>query len=60
MSRQSEEGESDPYIKTGDKSDPNNYRPISVLQIIASIFERLISNPITKIMNKHDLVKKKA
>ena len=56
MSRQFEEGQNDPYIKTGDKSDPIHNRPISVLQIIASIFERPISNQNTIFMDKHEKV----
>ena len=38
-----------------DKSDPNNYRSISVLSII-SIFERHISKSITKLMDKFELI----
>ena len=45
-----------PIFKKGDKSDPNNYRPISVLPVISSIFERHISNSITKFMDKYDLI----
>ena len=33
-----------PIFKKGSKADVNNYRPISVLPIINSIFERHISN----------------
>ena len=39
-----------PIFKKGDKSDPNNYRPISVLPVISSIFERHISNCVSKFM----------
>ena len=45
-----------PIFKKGDKSDPNNYRPISVLPIISSIYERHISNSITRFMDKYDLI----
>ena len=45
-----------PIFKTGDKSDPNNYRPISVLPVNSSIFERHISNCVTKFMDTYDLI----
>ena len=45
-----------PIFKQGDKSDLNNYRPISVLLIISSIFERHISNCVTKFMDTYDLI----
>ena len=45
-----------PIFKKGDKSDPNNYRTISVLPIISSIFERHISNCVTKFMDTYDLI----
>ena len=31
-------------FKNGDKGDPGNYRPMSVLLTIASVFEKLIYN----------------
>ena len=31
-----------PIYKTGERIDPNNYRPISVLSTIARIFEKVI------------------
>ena len=45
-----------PIFKKGNKSDPNNYRPISVLPIISSIFETHISNCVTKFMDTHNLI----
>ncbi|CAH2107280.1 unnamed protein product [Euphydryas editha] len=31
-----------PLYKSGNKTDPNNYRPVSVLPVISKIFERII------------------
>ena len=45
-----------PIFKKGNKSDPNNYRPISVLPVISSIFERHISNCVTKFLDTHSLI----
>ena len=33
-----------PIYKANCKSDPNNYRPISIINIIAKIFERIVYN----------------
>ena len=33
-----------PVLKNGDDTDPNNYRPISLLSIFNRIFERLMYN----------------
>lgn len=45
-----------PIFKKGDKSDPNNYRPISVLPVISSVFEKHISNCITHFLDKYDII----
>ena len=37
-------------------STPNNNRPISVLLVISSIFERHISNFVTKFMDTHSII----
>ena len=33
-----------PIFKSGDKKDPSNYRPISVLPALSKIFEKLVYN----------------
>lgn len=33
-----------PIYKTGSRSDPGNYRPVSVLPVISKIFERILYN----------------
>ena len=40
----------------GSKNDPNNYRPISILPIVARIFERLIANQLYNHCNLHGLI----
>ena len=42
--------------KSGDKTDPNNYRPISLLPVISKIYERIIYNRINHFLNKHKVL----
>jgi hypothetical protein len=45
-----------PVHKSGNKSDPNNYRPISVLTSISKILEKLINNRLVQYLNKFNLL----
>ena len=45
-----------PIFKKGSKADINNYRPISVLPIIKSIFERHISNCLVDYLESNNLL----
>ena len=45
-----------PIFKKGSKADVNNYRPISVLPIINSIFERHISNSLVNYLESNSLL----
>lgn len=40
-----------PIHKTGDKSDVRNYRPISILNVIPKIFEKLVSRYLTSTLS---------
>ena len=31
-----------PLFKAGDRDDVNNYRPISVISVVAKVFERIV------------------
>lgn len=45
--------------KAGNKIDPNNYRPISVLPVISKIFEKILYNQLETYLNEIDFLNKK-
>lgn len=40
-----------PIFKSGKRSDPNNYRPISVLPVMSKIFEKILYNRLETYLN---------
>ena len=45
-----------PIFKKGDKSDPGNYRPISLTSQICKVLESIICDNIVNHLNKHTLL----
>jgi hypothetical protein len=45
-----------PVHKKGPKSDPKNYRPVSLTSIICKIMEKLVRKRLLNHLNKHDLI----
>ena len=45
-----------PIFKKGIKTDPENYRPISVLPVVAKIFEKLVFNQFYEYLNNNSLL----
>lgn len=45
-----------PLFKSGSKSDPGNYRPISVLPVMSKIFEKIIHNRLLKYLKSIDFL----
>lgn len=45
-----------PIFKSGDKEDPGNYRPISILPTLSKIFERHIGNQLLAFFEKNNVV----
>ena len=47
-----------PIFKQGDRSDMNNYRPISVISAIAKVFERIVYNQPSSYLSENNILSK--
>ena len=45
-----------PVFKSGDETDPDNYRPISLLSIFNRIFEKVMYSRLISFMDKHNVL----
>ena len=45
-----------PLFKQGDPSDLNNYRPISIISVIAKAFERIVYDQLYNFLTNEDLI----
>ena len=45
-------------FKQGDRSDMNNYRPISVISAIAKVFERIVYNQLSSYLSENNILSK--
>jgi len=45
-----------PLLKGGDQSDPNNFRPISILSVVGKLCERVVSNQLVSYLSKHHVI----
>ena len=45
-----------PIFENGSKSDPSNYRPISILPTISKIFEKHVNKHLLGYLNKYKLI----
>lgn len=45
-----------PLYKSGDKSNPSNYRPISLINNLAKIMEKIIKKRLVSYLNKHRII----
>ena len=51
-----ESGQSNSTIKKGIKSDPNNYRPISVIPVVSKVFEKIVYNQLYHYLDSNKLL----
>ena len=47
-----------PVYKKGDREQPGNYRPISVLSVLSKIFEKFVNNSLIEYLKKHNILYK--
>ena len=47
-----------PLFKQGERSDLNNYQPISVIPVIAKVFERIMYDQLYSFLTKEDVISK--
>ena len=45
-----------PILKKGNKSDPKNYRPVSLTSIISKIMEHILSSQIMSYLESHNII----
>ena len=45
-----------PLFKQGDRDDLNNYRPISVISVVAKVFERIIYDQVYAYLGEHNII----
>lgn len=45
-----------PIYKNGHRSDPNNYRPISLLSVFSKILEKIVNTRLTAFFDKYNLI----
>jgi len=45
-----------PIFKKGDKTDPGNYRPISVIPVVSKVFEKIIYDQLFAYFNENNLL----
>jgi hypothetical protein len=43
-----------PLFKNGSHSELNNYRPISIIPVVAKVFERIVYDQVLAYINNHD------
>ena len=45
-----------PLFKQRDRDDLNNYRPISVISVVAKVFERIVYDQLYAYLEEHDII----
>ena len=45
-----------PLFKVGDRNDVNNYRPISMISVLAKVFERIVYDQLYAYLEEHSII----
>ena len=45
-----------PILKSGDQTDPDNYRPISLLSLLNQIYAKIMYNRLISFVSKHNIL----
>ena len=45
-----------PLFEAGDRNDVNNYRPISVISVVAKVFERIVYDQLYAYLEEHSII----
>jgi hypothetical protein len=45
-----------PVFKSGDRTNPNNYRPISVIPLVPKIMEKIVFKRFTSFLSANDCI----
>lgn len=45
-----------PTLQTGERDDLNNYRPISVISVVAKEFERIVYDQLYACLEEHNII----
>ena len=45
-----------PLFKQGERTDLNNYRPISIIPVVAKVFERIVYNQFYEYLTENNLI----
>ena len=44
------------FTKKGSREEPGNYRPISVLPVIAKVFEKIVNKRLVDFLDSHSIL----
>src|SRR6218665_2836050 len=46
-----------PLFKKGNRSDPGNYRPVSLTSVVCKVMERIVKDNVVEQLNEYDVIK---